>query len=267
MKSPEAAKLLQQQRWHKKLSVFTDPEEPDCKKKIHLATYRSKLLQIHTLIEMGVEWFLNPENSWHKESKELLAFWEKGKDPRNRRNVGVDASKFTPCDYLGMILKKFNLSTKCNRSRVNGEIVRNYSLKQSKPLHQAIFESVAERITSLVSEFVFDWEKVVGGSLLSHAQNQQISTAEIQVTKEVDPVTPPADNSYKTREGVSHCTLEDGLVTQKQLQQLKSIALESAEKAHIFKDWVFSRLNLDSAKQLLQSQYKEIMLDFAFADL
>ena len=265
--NPEAAKLLQQQRWHKKLSIFTDPDEPDCKKKIHLATYRSKLLQVQTLLDMGIGWFLNPENSWHKESPELLEFWEKGKDLLHCRNVGVDATKFNPCDYLGMILRKFNLSTKCNRKRINGKIVRNYSLKQSLPLHQAIFESVAERINTLISEFVFDWKKVVGGALLSHQENQQISTAEIQVTKEVDPVTPPDDNSHKTRDGVSHCTLEDGLVTQEQLQQLKSIASESALKAHIFFDWVFSRLNLDSAGQLLQSQYKEIMLDFAFADL
>ncbi|NES01033.1 MAG: hypothetical protein F6J86_45970, partial [Symploca sp. SIO1B1] len=68
------------------------------------------------------------------------------------------------------------------------------------------------------------------------------------------------------RAGETHCTDDTGGVTQKQLQQLLRIASESAEKAHIFFDWVFSRLNFDSAKQLNSSQYKEIMLDFAFAD-
>jgi len=282
LKNPEAVKLLQQQRWHKKLSIFTDPSEPDCKKKIHLATYRSKLLQVQTLLDMGIGWFLNLGISWHKESPELVKFWEKGKDPLYCRNVGVDASKFTPCDYLGMILKKFNLSTKCNRSRVNGEIVRNYSLKPSKPLHQAIFESVAERISTKISEFVFDWKKVVEGTLLSHAQNQQISTAEIQVTKEVEPVTPPADNSYKTREGVSHPPrstdiaeplqpalnlegLDRSPVTEEQLKVLRTIASESPENKSKLKEWVFLEFFLEKIDQLSQWQYWQIIDDFAFA--
>jgi len=266
--NPETAKLLQQQRWHKKLSIFTDPDEPDCKKKIHLAIYRSKLLQINTLHSMGIRWFLNPQNIWHKKSPELLEFWEKGKDSQNQRNVGVNATKLEPCQYLGKVLEKFQLKTKCIRKRVEGKVMRLYCLKKSKPLHQAILESVAERINTKISERVFDSKKVV--------EDREETQSENHSTQKLDPVTQPPDISNKTsgvvsqqaldRAGETHCTDDTGGVTQKQLQQLLRIASESAEKAHIFFDWVFSRLNFDSAKQLNSSQYKEIMLDFAFAD-
>ncbi|NEP12043.1 MAG: hypothetical protein F6K14_17905 [Symploca sp. SIO2C1] len=219
--NPEAAKLLQQQRWYKKLSIFTDPSEPDCKKKIHLATYRSKWLQIHTLLSMGIGWFLNPENTWHKESPELLEFWEKGKDPKNQRNVGVSAQNAEPCQYLGKVLLKFGLSTKRTRKRINGEPMRLYCIEKSIPLHQAIFESVAERINSKISEFVFDWKSICDNTL----QFGGVAQVETQSTQGVDPVTQPTDNSIKTSGVVSHGLIEsDNKVSEKQCTNISDMA-------------------------------------------
>ena len=262
--NPEAAKLLQQQRWYKKLNIFTDPSEPDCKKKIHLATYRSKWLQIHTLLEMGIGWFLNPENSWHKESPELLEFWEKGKDPKRQRNIGVSAQNTKPCQYLGKVLKKFELKTKGKQKRTSDGVVRLYCIDKSLPLHQAILESVTERINSKISEKVFDWKKVV--------ENGGVTQAEIHYTQGLEPVTQQADNSLKTRGDVLHLTGETGLpddegqctdkteeISQAEFERLRQISEESSEKGQIF------RSMLMGVKKITRLLYDQIMTEFAFA--
>ncbi|NES18690.1 MAG: hypothetical protein F6K41_07105 [Symploca sp. SIO3E6] len=264
MKNPEAAKLLQQQRWHKKLSIFTDPSEPDCKKKIHLATYRSKWLQIHTLLDMGIGWFLNPENSWHSETPELLEFWEKGKDPKRQRNIGVSAQNTKPCQYLGKVLKKFELKTKRKQKRIDGKQVRLYCIEKSPPLHQAILESVAIRINSKISEFVFDWKKVV--------ENGGVTQAETHYTQGLEPVTQQADISNKTRGDVLHptggtglpdderqCTFHAEEISQAEFELLRRISEESSEKGHIF------RSMLMGVKKITRLLYDQIMTEFAFA--
>ncbi|NER97268.1 MAG: hypothetical protein F6J86_26055 [Symploca sp. SIO1B1] len=262
--NPEAAKLLQQQRWYKKLSIFTDPSEPDCKKKIHLATYRSRWLQIHTLLEMGIGWFLNPENSWHSKTPELLEFWEKGKDPKRQRNIGVSAQNTSPCQYLGKVLKKFELKTKGKQKRTSDGVVRLYCIDKSPPLHQAILESVTERINSLISEKVFDWKKVV--------ENRGVTQAETQEAQGLEPVTQPADNSLKTRGDVLHPTGETGLpkpevqctfyteeISQAEFERLRQISEESSEKGQIF------RSMLMGVKKITRLLYDQIMTEFAFA--
>ncbi|NES18576.1 MAG: hypothetical protein F6K41_06510 [Symploca sp. SIO3E6] len=262
--NPEAAKLLQQQRWHKKLSFFTDPNEPDCKKKIHLATYRSKWLQVHTLLSMGIGWFLNKENSWHSESPEVLSFWKKGKDPKRQRNIGVSAQDTSPCQYLGKVLKKLELKTKCKRKRIDGKVVRLYCIDKLKPLHQAILESVGERINSQISEKVFDWKKVV--------ENRGVSQPVTQAMPELEPVTQRADNFLKTSGVVSHptggtglpdderqCTNKNQEISQTELERLRRISKESSEKGHIF------RSMLMGVKTITRSLYDEIMMQFAFA--
>ncbi|NEP59778.1 MAG: hypothetical protein F6K31_22685 [Symploca sp. SIO2G7] len=262
--NPEAAKLLQQQRWYKKLSIFTDPSEPDCKKKIHLATYRSKWLQIHTLLEMGIGWFLNPENSWHSKTPELLEFWEKGKDPKRQRNIGVSAQNTSPCQYLGKVLKKFELKTKGKQKRTSDGVVRLYCIDKSPPLHQAILESVTERINSKISEFVFDWKKVV--------ENGGVTQAEIHYTQGLEPVTQQADNSLKTRGDVLHLTGETGLpddegqctdkteeISPTEFELLRRISEESSEKGQIF------RSMLMGVKKITRLLYDQIMTEFAFA--
>ena len=264
LKNPEAAKLLQQQRWYKKLSIFTDPSEPDCKKKIHLATYRSKWLQIHTLLSMGIGWFLNPENSWHSKTPELLEFWEKGKDSKRQRNIGVSAQNTSPCQYLGKVLKKFELKTKGKQKRTSDGVVRLYCIDKSPPLHQAILESVTERINSKISEFVFDWKKVV--------ENGGVTQAETQEAQGLEPVTQQADNSLKTRGDVLHPTGETGLpdderqctkkteeISQAEFELLRRISEESSEKGHIF------RSMLMGVKKITRLLYDQIMTEFAFA--
>ena len=262
--NPEAAKLLQQQRWYKKLSIFTDPSEPDCKKKIHLATYRSKWLQIHTLLEMGIGWFLNPENSWHSKTPELLEFWEKGKDPKRQRNIGVSAQNTKPCQYLGKVLKKFELKTKGKQKRTSDGVVRLYCIDKSPPLHQAILESVAERINSKISERVFGWKGIV--------ENGGVTQAETQEAQGLEPVTQQADNSLKTRGDVLHPTGETGLpkpevqctfhteeISQAEFERLRQISEESSEKGQIF------RSMLMGVKKITRLLYDQIMTEFAFA--
>lgn len=111
---------------------------------------------------------------------------------------------------------------------------------------------------------VRDWEEVTmpqerldrAWEFLSQAERSRLSSLYQQslASKEVS-----ENQTTESRE-------EDGLVTEEQFHQLKKIASESEEKACILKDWLFNRLNLENLKQLLQSQFEEIMLDFAFAD-
>jgi hypothetical protein len=182
---PEIAKLSQQKRWCKKLQLFTDPNEPDCVKRLNLSTYRSDWLKIHTLLEMGIEFFLNPESRWTQDSPEVLEFWAKGKDVRRARYIGSSVGDSKPCEYVGRILDKLDLKRKTNQVRNEvGEKVRVYRLDTdylSSPIRSAVFECVKQRIESLLESdsFILKWDAIVENVWANEtAQNPDILKAE-----------------------------------------------------------------------------------------
>jgi hypothetical protein len=190
LKNPEVCKLIQQHKWHKKLDLLTDPDKGSFGG-LPVSRYRSKWLEIHTLIGMGINFFLDPSNSWSDETPEALSFWEKGKIPRIARNIGV-SHEDSPCVYIGKILQKYGLRTQEKRKvGPDKSRYREYSIREIDSLSQVVYECVEQRINSQVSEFVFDWKKII--------KNSTLPAAESIDTTELIHVHLPPDNLIKTR--------------------------------------------------------------------
>ena len=190
LKNPEVCKLIQQNKWHKKLDLLTDPDKGSFGG-LPVSRYRSKWLEIHTLLGMGISFFLDPQNSWHEQSPEVIAFWEQGKLPRIARNIGV-SHEDDPCRYIGKVLQKYGLHTQEKRKqKPDGARYREYSIKPIDSLSQAVYECVEQRINSQVSEFVFDWKKIIKNS--TFPEPESLDTTELQR------VHMAPDNLIKTR--------------------------------------------------------------------
>ncbi len=190
LKNPEVCKLIQQHKWHKKLDLLTDPDKGSFGG-LPVSRYRSKWLEIHTLLGMGISFFLDPSNRWSDETPEAVAFWEKGKIPRIARNIGV-SHEDDPCRYIGKVLQKYGLHTQEKRKqKPDGARYREYSIKPIDSLSQAVYECVEQRINSQVSEFIFDWKKIIKNSTFSEPES--LDTTELQR------VHMAPDNLIKTR--------------------------------------------------------------------
>lgn len=167
IKHPDQAKLLEQIRWHKRLSIFTNPEEPDWNKTISLSNYHSRWLKIYRLLEMKIEFFLQPGATWHAETPEAIAFLEAAKHPRNARAIGRKVGKSKVCSYIGEILEAIGLKTECSWGKdEEGNKVRVYCVSQgclSDPIRTAIYEAVGRRFEKMLSSdrALLDWQAVV----------------------------------------------------------------------------------------------------------
>jgi hypothetical protein len=177
LKNPDICKLVQQHKWHKKLDLLTDPDKVNFGG-LPVARYRSRWLEVNTLIQMGVTFFLDPSNSWSDETPEAVAFWEKGKIPRIARNIGV-SHEDDPCRYIGKVLQKYSLRTQEKRKqKPDGTRYREYSIKSLDSLSQAVYECVEQRINSQVNDFIFDWKKIIKNSTFSEPES--LATTELQ---------------------------------------------------------------------------------------
>jgi hypothetical protein len=208
LQHPEIAKLLQQRRWYKKLLVFSDPNEPDCVKRLNLSTYKSDWLKVHTLLEMGIEHFLNPESRWTQDSPEAVTFWEKGKDVQRARYIGTSVGHSNPCEYVGRILKQIDVKTKSQRvQNETGEKIRVYRVDTdylSSPMRSAVYECVQQRIESRVQSDseVLNWDVIVENTWANEtAQIQGISTSETPTTQAIDSGHLPLDFSINQGQG------------------------------------------------------------------
>jgi hypothetical protein len=191
LNNPEICKVVQQHKWHKKLDLLTDPDSTSLGG-LAVSRYHSKWLEVNTLYEMGIDFFLNPENSWHNESPEAIAFWQKGKLPRNARNLGVKHEE-NPCAYIGKVLKKFQRETSEDgqKTRPDGTRYREYSIKPMDSLSQAVYDCVEQRINSYVSELTFDWKKII--------KNMGVKTSKILTEKEPQTAHLGSDILIETR--------------------------------------------------------------------
>jgi hypothetical protein len=196
LERPEIAKLLQQRRWYKKLQVFSDPNEPDCVKRMNLSTYKSDWLKVHTLLEMGIEFFLKPESRWTQDSPEAIEFWEKGKDTRRAKYIGTTVGDSNPCEYVGRVLDKLDIKRKRDRPRnESGEKIRVYRVDTdylSSPMRSAVYECVKQRVESVVQtdSLVLNWDAI--------AENTWAN----QTDQKLDTPTPETPSTQPT--GVGH---------------------------------------------------------------
>lgn len=213
LKNPDLCKLIQQNKWYKKLDLLTDPDRVTCGG-LSVARYKSKLVEVQTLIEMGIGFFITPGNTWHDESPEAIAFWERGKIPRTARNIGM-SSEDKPCAYIGKVLKRFGLKTK-NKKKSNPDSTRyrEYSVDDMDSLSQAVYECVEQRIKTKVSGFDFDWKKIL--------QNSRFEEATTLTEQDFQGVHLHPDNLYKTRVEVDSC--ERGVATATVVQNTETQA-------------------------------------------
>jgi hypothetical protein len=193
VQNPGIAKLLQQKRWYKNLQVFSDPNEPDCVKRINLSTYKSDWLKIHTLLEMGIGFFLNPDSRWSQDSPEVLEFWEKGKDARRARFIGSSVGDSTPCEYIGRVLDKLDVKRKREQIKNEaGEKIRVYRVDAdylASPVRSAVYECVRERIESHLKadSLVLNWDAIVENVRANEiAQNPELVKAEMLTTQRME---------------------------------------------------------------------------------
>lgn len=159
---PEVAKTLQQMRWHKKLAVFTDPNAPEDSRRLSLLDYQSRWLKISKLLEMEIKFFLQPENTWHSNSPEAIAFWEAGKSPETVRAVRIQVGNSSPCDYIGRVLRALGLRTiGCWDSNLKTRIYQIDPNCLFEPIRSAVFEAVGRRFAKILShdQVAIDWQK------------------------------------------------------------------------------------------------------------
>lgn len=179
---PESAKTLQQMRWHKKLTLFTDTTAPDSTRKVSLLDYQSRWLKISKLLEMGIEYFLVPGNTWHSDSEEAIAFWEAGKAAENVRAVRIQVGDSSPCDYIGKVLRALGLKTSgCWDSTQKTRIYQIDPDCLDDPIRTAVFEAVGRRFSEILSP-----EKIESTSPSAGGINWQQIAAE-QVVGEGSP--------------------------------------------------------------------------------
>ena len=158
---PEEARKLHRALWHKKLNIFSDPEEPDTHKRISLSGFNFRHQKARKLIQMGISWFLVPGQQWTENTPEVIEFYRQGKKKSTQKALGQKVGRDTPVAYVGRCLRTIGYST---QSRGNGRTGRTYSLKELDAQQAAIYECVDTRIRAeLVSDRVrlVNFEKLV----------------------------------------------------------------------------------------------------------
>jgi hypothetical protein len=225
---PEAAQALQQMHWHKRLSIFTNPNEPDSSKRIHLSTYHSRWLKIYKLLELGIDFFLKPGASWHAKTPEAIAFWQAAKHPRNTRAIGRRVGRSSVCTYIGEIIRSLGLKTKstyCHTLKIHIYQVDPQSL--AGPIIGAIYNSVERRFTKLLTDdCALDWEKVTQAFERLQSQSQQ----------DVEVRSPSRDFVIKSQES-DHATSELEAST---MYTIEAIEHRAETVAAIFQSWQLS---------------------------
>jgi hypothetical protein len=164
LRNPHIAKRAQQKKWQKKLALFQDETEVDGVKRINLTTYKSPWLKINTLLEMGVGYFLQPESTWTQNTPEAIAFWERGKDPKIARRIGLEVGESDVCQYIGRVLNLYECQTEGEKTTLpTGKRLRQYRPEPLDPICQAIYECVEAKVLASMAqeEPLLDWEKII----------------------------------------------------------------------------------------------------------
>jgi hypothetical protein len=194
LRNPQIAKLAQQKKWQKKLALFQDETQVDGVKRLNLTTYKSPWLKINTLLEMGIGYFLQPEATWTQDTPEAIAFWERGRDPKIARQIGMEVGESDVCQYIGRVLDSYGLKRESEKIKLpTGERLRQYRPKPLDPICQAIYECVEAKVLASTGEEepVLDWEKII--------EKSPSVGAESLSPQRLDPVHTSPDNSINSQ--------------------------------------------------------------------
>jgi hypothetical protein len=192
LEHPEEAKRLQQEKWHRKLDLFTDESGIDTPKRMSLSHYKSRYLKLFTLMEMGINYFLKEGASWTTETPEVQDFFKKGKNPKNARNIGIKVGEDSPCAYVGKALRAVGYKTK-----YSGNKKRAYSIAPADEIIKALYSSVSSRLEIEIAgkSAELDW------SILE--RNRLVEEAEIPIEHEFQKSHLPQDSLIKNQEGAT----------------------------------------------------------------
>ncbi|OKH30186.1 hypothetical protein NIES2119_31445 [[Phormidium ambiguum] IAM M-71] len=194
LQNADQAKLIQQNRWHKVLEQSFTDENPA---NFNLSTgYRSMLLKIKALNEIGISKFLDPNKTWTSQDPDAIKAWQKAKDPKISRAIGVRPGNDSPAAYIGKVLKTLDFKTESSQSSTSdGKRERIYSLKESPfedPIKSSVLGCIAARINAKLAELeVKNFDQI-----LSHFEAQNACT------EKVSACTPAASTYIKNAAGV-----------------------------------------------------------------
>ncbi|MDX2099909.1 MAG: plasmid replication protein, CyRepA1 family [Leptolyngbyaceae cyanobacterium bins.59] len=168
---PNAAKQLQQSRWFGLLRAG----------QVDLAHHRSRYLKIKAMREIGLEKFLEPGFTWHKDSPEAQHLYKICKASHRRQaELGLSVGKLEPVDYVGRILKKLGVSTTGDWITTEKERIRVYrvdmeALRDADKL--VIMQALDSRYRSFLegTNEAIDWESLfVGRETLTTSVQQAL---------------------------------------------------------------------------------------------
>lgn len=123
LQNPAFAKLLSQAKW----AGFSRSDSID------LARVKSRYLEIKTLRDLGFMEFMNPDAEWTENSPAVQRIYKAGKNPEIARKIGKEVGKQKPIEFVSRLIKSFGLATESTQKRVNGSLVRFYSLRKAPP--------------------------------------------------------------------------------------------------------------------------------------
>lgn len=192
---PEQAKLIQQNRWYRMLepTVSENPEN------LKLSTnYHSVWLRVKTLLEIGITKFFEPGTTWNSQDSRVVEIYQKAKNPKVARDIGIKPGKDTPGAFVGRLLKSLGFTTESQRlgtENAQGSRERIYCVKETPftdPVKSAILNCIERRITAKMAET----------EVKNFAQILQVSDAQNACEERVSCRPPSADISLiKTEEG------------------------------------------------------------------
>ncbi|HEY9299263.1 MAG TPA: plasmid replication protein, CyRepA1 family, partial [Phormidium sp.] len=202
---PEIAKRLQQGKWYKKLTVFTDPKEPEYAKKLDISGWKSQWLKIHKLLEMGFGYFLAPGAEWSNESQEAKVFYNSAKNPKTERLTGIKVGESAPCELIGRVVRSLGHKTESQQIGKGKDKVRVYRISQAcldDPMRQAILNSIEKRYADLLAEKeVLNWDSLTEAA--KELKKSASQNAEMLISEDLEVEHLPSRCSIKNQmEGV-----------------------------------------------------------------
>jgi hypothetical protein len=141
---PEAAKLQQQERWHRWAG----------EEKVFLGDIRSEFSKVWALQQLGILELIESRGTWTNDSLELLELLEQGKNKRIASALGVGVGQSTPVSYLRRVLSLVGVKLKVSRKRESDGQISYYSidtLSLCDPDRLVILSCVERRLQKYVT--------------------------------------------------------------------------------------------------------------------
>ena len=193
---PEAAKLLQQERYHSLMRHFLQEE--------HLALWKMKqrFSLINALREIGIlELIENPDKIYTKDSPEIIAIWKKGQALKYKQVLGRSPGKQEyALRYVCRLLNMIGLAWSSKQVRQQSTLVRQYQLDRqllNDPDRLVVLECIERKYQKYLSGELenLDWSAIL--ERLNQTQKESAEkSAETTTEQEVEVDTHEPNNVY-----------------------------------------------------------------------